>query len=363
MPRASRGSPTPLAVLGLAAIALAVPVGCGSHDSPSAKPRTKPAPPPAKVAVDCRRYASPRGSDRSRGTRRVPYRTVRRLVRSLRAGQTGCLLSGTYRHRRVVELRRPRVTLRSAPGARATIDGALEIERKARHVTVAALRLTSHNRRFFTPLKVQASDARVVRNVIFGSVDSICVQVGGSEAAPQRVVIEENRIGRCSREGKLDHQIYLAETRDSVVRGNVLTGNAGGWGVHLYPNADATLVEHNVIDGDYGGVVFAGDGHETSDRNVVRNNAITFSTQRGNLEGSWSGGPEGSGNVAYNNCLYSRGPGAPAGLSRTAGFAARGNTVLRGSPYRSRRRRDYRFRRNSPCRALVGDVSARAGRR
>jgi hypothetical protein len=363
MPRASRGLPNLPAVLGVAAIALAVLAGCGGRDSPSAKPRTKPGPPRANVAVDCRRYASPRGSDRARGTRRAPYRTARHLVRSLRTGQTGCLLRGTYRHRGVVHLRRPRTTLRNAPGARATVDGAIQIERRARGASVAGLRLTSHSRTFFTPVKVEASDARVVRNVIFGSVNSICVQVGGSEAAPQRVVIEENLIGRCSREGKLDHQIYLAETRDTVVRWNILTGNAGGWGVHLYPNADRTLVEHNVIDGDYGGVVFAGDGEETADGNVVRNNAITFSTRRGNLEGSWSGGPEGSGNVAYNNCLFSRGPGAPAGLSRTAGFAARGNTVLRGSPYRSRSRRDYRFRQDSPCRRLVGDVSARAGRR
>src|SRR5918996_2524441 len=152
MPGAPRGSPRLLGLLALAVLAMA---GCGGHDSPSAKPRTKPGPPLAKVAVDCRRYASPHGSNRSRGTRRAPYRTVRRLARSLRAGQTGCLLSGTYRHRGVVHLLRPRTTLRNAPGARSTVDGAIQIERPAREASVAGLRLTSHSRRFFTPIKVE----------------------------------------------------------------------------------------------------------------------------------------------------------------------------------------------------------------
>jgi hypothetical protein len=355
----------------VAAVAATLPLtGCGGGErrpGPREAPDpTASAPPPTPSprqapASGCDRFASRRGSDRRSGSRAHPYRTVERLLRSLSAGQTGCLLRGRYRHRGVAMVRRPRVTLRSAPGARAVIDGAVWIERSARGARLTGLRLTSGSATFRIPLKVQADDVTISDNVVTGTTSTSCILVGTDRTA-RRTVIERNRITRCGSSGKLDHLIYLNHTRNAVVRWNVLSGNPGGWAVHLYTEADGTLIEHNVIDGNHGGVIFAGAGGETSDRNVVRRNAITFSRPRWNLEGSWSGGPRGRGNRAYGNCVYSTGLSARSGIAPEQGFTAYDNVVLSGSPYVDRRRADFRFRAGSPCASRVGDV-ARAVRR
>ena len=62
---------------------------------------------------DCDRFASPSGSDygRRRGGLRHPYRSVPPLLRSLRAGQTGCLEPGTYWHGGLARLNRRGTTL------------------------------------------------------------------------------------------------------------------------------------------------------------------------------------------------------------------------------------------------------------
>lgn len=304
----------------------------------------------------CTRFASPRGSDRTRGTHRRPFRTVKRLTRSLRRGQTGCLFRGRYRHRGVAEIRRPGVTLRSVHGARARVDGTIWIDPSAVGARVAGLFLTTSDPLFSIPLKVQADRAVVTGNVITGRANTICLVVG-SEHAARDVLVERNRITRCGRTDKYDHLIYLVHSRGAVVRWNVLSDNPGGWAVHLYPDADGTLVEHNVIDRNEGGVIFAGDGGDTSDDNVVRNNAITFSGPRWNLEGSWSDGPVGSGNVAEDNCLYSAGPSAPSGIAVLDGFAETRNVVLGRSPYGARQGAGHRFAADSPCARLVGNVA------
>ena len=167
----------------------------------------------------------------------------------------------------------------------------LEVMPEARAARVHHLRFDATHYDSTAALKVQADDTVVSDNEITKGGNGICVQVATFNAA-RRVIIERNRIHNCGpADSKYDHQIYLQSSRDAIVRRNILTGNRGGWGVHLYSDADGTLVEHNIIDGNRGGVVFAGDGEETSDRNVVRNNAITNSGPRWNIEASWSGGP------------------------------------------------------------------------
>jgi hypothetical protein len=279
-------------------------------------------------------------------------------VRSLRRGWTGCLQSGRYAHLRPVLMRHPGVTLRSAPGARAAVDGAIWIEPSAPGVRLSRLYLTARDELFSIALKIQADDVRIDHDTITTATNSICVLIG-SEHPVERTTIEGNRIRNCGETGKYDHLLYLHSSRDAVIRWNLLTANPGGWAVHLYPDADGTVVEHNVIDGNQGGVVFAGDGEgNTSDLNLVRNNAITFSGPRWNIESSWSDGPQGVGNTADHNCVFSMGPDAPGGVAAQNGFTASDNPVIPGSPYVNRERADYRFLPGNPCIPLVGDVSA-----
>jgi hypothetical protein len=322
-------------------------------DAPPPAPVPVPAQPvqtPASPTVSCDELASPHGSDRWSGTRQRPFRSVPRLLRALRSGETGCLLPGRYRHHGPAELRRPRMRLVGIEG-RVRVDGAIWIAERARGAQIRALDLTASDRTYFIPVKVQADRARVLDNRIRGSRSTTCVLIGSTRRTVG-VRIEGNWIHDCGRRGKLDHLIYVQNARRTVIRGNVLNANRGGWGVHLYPNADGSIVERNLIDGNQGGVIFGGDRFQTSDRNLVRWNAITFSSPRWNVESSW-GGPVGSGNVARANCLYSTGRDAPTGLGWPSGFTIQPNVSEDSSPYSARDRHDFRFPAGSRCAKLV----------
>lgn len=347
----------------VAALALALSIGLLELAEQPAEP-SPPAPPslPAvgdsEEIADCDRFASPSGSDfgPGRGGLRHPYRSVPRLLRSLRGGQAGCLEPGVYRHGGVARITRPGTVLRGLGPGPVQIRSPIWIMPGATGAQLLGVSLTSRNREYPEPLKVQASRARVAGNQITGSTNTICVLIG-SQHRTHSVTIEGNRISHCGRHGKFDHLIYVQNTIGTTIRWNLLTDNPGGWAVHLYPNADDTLVEHNVIDHNRGGVIFAGDDGDTSDRNVVRDNAITYSGPRWNIEGSWSDDSTGTDNLAYSNCLFSRAAGGPAGIGEAEGFAAEANLVLSESPYIDRGSGDYAFYPESPCRFLVGDVA------
>jgi F5/8 type C domain-containing protein/Big-like domain-containing protein/parallel beta helix pectate lyase-like protein len=309
---------------------------------------------PAEGASGCTKVASTSGSDSASGSESAPYKSVQKLVASLGAGQTGCLRQGTYGGSDVY-LRTPDVTLQSYPGEKATITAFFEAYPEADRARINHLRFNGATHGNSTGLKLQGDDIVFSDNDVTKGGNGICILAGSQNT--QRVVIERNRIYNCGPSGsKYDHQIYLAHTRGVIVRWNILSGNAGGWGVHLYMDGDGTVIEHNVIDGNLGGVVFAGDGSNHSDSNQVRNNAITYSNPRWNVEGSWSGGAKGTGNEAHHNCVYSTGPSSPSGVATQDGFSAHDNTVLSGSPYVNRSTGDYHFRSDSPCASLVGDV-------
>jgi len=338
-------------IAALLTVALA-PLSAASALSPI-DPMAEPFPPVAvdMSEVDCDRFASPKSVDRRRrGTARRPLRSVPRLLRTLKAGQTGCLLPGRYHHDNPATLSRPGVKLVGL-GGRAKVDGAIWITERARRAQIRGLDLTATDSDFFIPLKVQANGARIAGNRIRGSRSTTCVLIGSTHRT-RNVRIERNWIHRCGRRGKLDHLIYVQDAVGTVIRGNVLSDNPGGWGVHLYPNADRSVVERNLIDGNQGGVIFGGDGSRSSDGNVVRANAITYSDPRWNVEGSWDDAV-GVGNVAYGNCLYTIGRDAPAGIARRVGFATGPSVSSDSSPYAVRRPRQYRFPDASPCGLLV----------
>jgi hypothetical protein len=345
---------------------LALTAGCAGGDSGQGQPAAaSPPPPQAKAAGPCDRYAAPNGSRRGRGTRGRPYGSLRRLVRGLRRGEVGCLMAGRYRHRGVVSMRRAGTTLRPLGKAHVTIDGAIWVLSRARGARITGLSLTSHDPVYSIPIKIQADDVSLDRNDITAARNISCVLIG-SDRKVARTVVELNRIHRCGRTGKLSHLLYVVHTQGAVIRDNLLLDNRGGWAVHLYPDADGTLVEGNVIDSNKGGVIFAGEGGSTSDQNVVRENVITNSAPRWNIESSWSGGPQGQGNLAERNCLFSAGPGSPSGIGFVNGFKQSGNVVARGPVYVDRRAGDYRLRGGSRCAAVLADVGGaklRAGPR
>jgi Right handed beta helix region len=310
----------------------------------------------SQAASGCTKVASPTGSDDAEGTEAAPYLTLEQLVESLDEGEVGCLRAGTYGGDSVY-FDTPRGQLRSYPGELATITAFMEVRPPAVGAHIHHLRFDASHHSNNTGVKLQADHTVFSDNELTKGGRGVCLLAGSYHPA-QGIVIERNHIYDCGpSSSKLMHQLYLSHTRGAIVRWNILDGNAGGWGVHLYTDADDTLIEHNVIDGNQGGVIFAGTGGETSDRNVVRNNAITSSSPRWNIEGSWSGDAPGQGNVATDNCVHSTGRDAPSGIGDQDGFTATANTATGSSPYVDRLNGDFRFDPSSPCATLVGDVA------
>jgi parallel beta-helix repeat protein len=315
----------------------------------------------ARPKNPCNRAASPAGDDGAAGTPTRPFESVERLVDALRPGEVGCLLGGTFSEHVVIRRGgspgRP-ITLRSAPGRRARLVGTLDVGTS--DIVIAGLRLDGRGR-----ASPQVNGVRITfRGNEITNEEGICVILGaGFESGYDRarsVVIDRNRIHNCGRLPPTghDHGIYVEGTNGVRITNNFIYDNAD-YGIHLYPDAQGTYVARNVIDGNGGGVIFAGEdsGGEydrayASRNNVVRNNVISNSRVSHNIE-SWWGGPAGSGNIATRNCLWN---GADGNVSDEVGFRAAGNIVARPI-FRDRRRGDLRLKPRTACSRILSGRS------
>jgi parallel beta-helix repeat protein len=318
--------------------------------------------------VNCDKVAATNGSDSAAGTADAPYRTAQKLSDSLLAGQTGCLHAGTYdEDLRVGHGGRDGapVTIRSYPGERARLLGRLWIARGADYVTIAALDLNGVNPEYNLPSPtVNSSHATFVDNDVTNEHHAICFNLGNSSYGRAiNTVIERNRIHDCGvlPAANHDHGIYVAEADDTKIIGNLIYDNADR-GIQLYPNAQRTVIQGNVIDGNGEGIIFSGDGGETSSYNDVEFNVITNSNLRNNVE-SWypSGNPIGTGNVVTSNCISGgvRDTGN-GGIGEQIGFKATAN-LLDPVQYANRAAKDFTLPAGSQCAALLargqGDVT------
>jgi parallel beta-helix repeat protein len=338
------------AFVALATVVAAVATSAGAGSVGLARPKSP-----------CNRAASPAGDDGAAGTFTRPFRSVERLVDALRPGEVGCLLGGTFSEDVVIRHGgrpgRP-ITLRSAPGRRARLVGTLDVGTS--DIVIAGLRLDGRGR-----ASPQVNGARITfRGNEITNEEGICVILGaGFESGYERarsVVIDRNRIHNCGRLPRTghDHGIYVEGTNGVRITNNFIYDNAD-YGIHLYPDAEGSYVARNVIDGNGGGVIFAGEdsGGEydrayASRSNVVRNNVISNSRVSHNIE-SWWGGPAGSGNVATRNCLWN---GAEGNVSEQVGFRAAGNIVAR-PVFRDRRRGDLRLKPRTACSRILSSRS------
>ena len=310
-------------------------------------------------AAACNRAASVSGSDSQPGTVARPFRTIEKLAERLRPGQVGCLLGGTFEQdvflRHGGATGRP-ITLMSAPGRRATIVGSFDVGPDANNVVIKNLRLEGRG-----GASPQVNGDRVTfrGNEITNDHTGICVLLGaGFEdgyGVARDIVIDHNHIHDCGRlpAAGHDHGIYVEGTENVRITNNVIYDNAD-YAVQLYPNAQRTYVARNIMDGNGGGVIFAGEkaGGEyrnayASSNNVVRNNVISNSREYHNVESSW-GGPVGTGNVATRNCVWN---GADGNISDPVGFLASKNVVARPA-FRNRAAGDFRLMHRSVCRRI-----------
>jgi parallel beta-helix repeat protein len=290
------------------------------------------------------------------------------FIAGLEDGETGCLREGVHTIAEVASITAPGVVLTSYPGESVTLAGRLWIEPQAVGAVVQGLTLDGRNPETKPSPTVNADDAVLRGNDITNHHQGICVAVSNYEDLPptRGVLIEDNVIHDCGALPATNHHhgIYVSHARDTVIRDNLIYGNADR-GVQLYPDADDSVVTGNVIDGNGEGVIFGGGTSSSSDDNLVANNVITGSTIRWNIQSHWQG-PVGSGNVARDNCVWATQSGYYGGDPEGSGIedmnGARAiDNVVADPGYADPAAGDYRISPASPCLDVLGPLSPFAG--
>lgn len=275
---------------------------------------------------------------------------VERLLRSLRPGGTGCLRGGVYQGE--VKVTSSHVKLRSYPGERATIEGRLWVTSDARDVLIADLGLDGRNSAALPSPTVNGAGIRFAGVNATNHHDGICFDIGSSRYGRAReVTIEHSRVHDCGRlpANNTEHGIYVASATDTRIVSNLIYDNADR-GIQLYPDAQHTVIEHNVIAGNGEGIIFSGAEGQASNDNLVQHNVITDSRLRANVE-SWypAGNPVGVGNLVRDNCLYG---GHGANGHAGSGFHASSNLIA-DPRYGNAPRGDFQIAASNPCAKLL----------
>jgi parallel beta-helix repeat protein len=300
----------------------------------------------------CTAFAAPSGNDRAAGSASEPVRTVDALLRRLHAGDTGCLAGGAVFEGDVAirhggTPRRP-LTLTSFGGRPATIRGRLYIPAHSDYVHIVGLNLDGRNQGDMPSPAVNGSYAMFRYDDVTNYHTGICFQLGNPGwGRPVGTLIARNRIHDCGQlpANNKQHGIYVEASDQATIVNNYIYDNADR-GVQLFPDAQRTLVAHNVIDANGEGVIFSGDGdHASSDNRLVKN-IISNSMIRHNVE-SWWPGPVGHSNVVYSNCLWG-GADRNGNVAQPRGFELGINAVA-DPRFVDAAHGDFRLRSSSGC--------------
>lgn len=327
--------------LAVAAFAALRPTADGAPDYRGRSPST---------LADCTYVAAPNGDDDAAGTAAAPYRTAGHLVARLRAGETGCLRAGTFAEEVTIRAGGSRgapIVLAAAPGEAVTLRGRLVVADGADDVVVTGLRLNGRNDEALPSPTVNGDRVAFLRNDVTNEQTAICFVLGstGGYGTAVDVMLSENRIHHCGRlpATNRDHGVYVESARRARIVDNVIYENADR-GVQLYPDAQGTVVERNVIVANGEGIIFSGEGDLASNGNRVVGNLIGDSRLRWNVESYW---PDriGTDNVVEGNCLWN---GREGNIAEQIGFSARENRFARPL-FVDRERGDFRQRPESPC--------------
>jgi parallel beta-helix repeat protein len=303
----------------------------------------------------CALVASPSGSDRARGTASRPLQSVQHLLNRLAPGQTGCLRGGIYREAVKVNRGgsgpRSRVTLTSYPGERATLVGRLYLTRRASYVTIADLNLNGRNREGLPSPDIASLGATFVGDDVTNEHTEICF-ILGSEFYGRAIntLIQGNRIHDCGVEPSTneDHGIYVAVADNAHILDNVIYKNTDR-GIQIYPDAQGTVVEHNIIDHNGEAIAFGGE-HTTSNNSTVAFNLITNSTLGPDISSFFPRDtPVGVNNVVHDNCIFG---GAHGTVNRPFGFSVAATKAV-NPRYASPASGNYSVPGGNPCAAYV----------
>jgi chitodextrinase len=320
--------------------------------------------------VGCDKYASPLGVDANAGTLALPLRTVGKLLDSLSAGQTGCLVgsAGPFALEDLT-IDTPDITLTSVPGQRATFRGSLYLNSAANGVTLRDFDLDNTDSTRIA-VKLNADDVTISNMDITNdnkpngtsNYNGICVLAGpgfeqGDAYIVSNLVVEKSRIHNCGDDAH-EHSLYLEGTRNPIIRDNYLYGNYG-IGLDLYPDTQGMIAEYNVIYGNsragkenvgFAGEVAGGEysSDHASSNNVVRYNVITNPVSRYNVDSYFpSTKVRPAGNAVTDNCVWNA-PMGNFGYDNSGDYAQSDNKDV-DPRYVDAAAADFRLQSGSPC--------------
>ncbi len=319
---------------------------------------------PAGNPSSCAYFASPSGSDSAQGTQSAPFATPTKLEETLRAGQKGCLESGTYGGTGSTWSfegsgnSSASVELTAAAGATPVIEGLLLID--GSYVDFNGLTIDGSNTAYNAErsgttcpypisngMEINGSDDTLENSTFYQSVASLRgngIGIGWNGASNNDVIRYDKiyNVGLCD---DFDHILYLSSGSGTRIYDNWVYNDQHGWGVQIYPFASNASVYSNVIDDAGSGVVFASSGPN----DTFYNNVVTNSTGIVNRDTGQDDPGVGvtcleltSGDQIYNNDFYNN----PGGASTGCGSAISGSADV-NPEYANASAGDYRVQNSA----------------
>ncbi len=315
----------------------------------------------ADASPACDLVAAPNGSDSGPGTLAAPFQTAQKLVTSLQPGQTGCLRAGTYtesvtfRHGGTASAP---ITLTSYPGESATVVGRIYVAEGADYTTIMGLNLDGVNAARQQSPMIDANHVTFSHDDVTNDHTSICFGIGSATWGwATGTLITHSRIHDCGvlPATNYQHGFYIGGATGTTIEWNLIYANADR-GIQLYPEADYTTIDHNIIDDNGEGIIISGTDGVASSYTNVYDNVVSDSNQRADVQSWWpAGNPVGVGNTVHDNCVW----GGREGTVDTSGggFSAQDNLNV-NPEFANAATHDYQMSAASPCLGLVGDVQA-----
>jgi hypothetical protein len=317
------------------------------------------------AAPGCNKYANAStGNDTTgTGTKEKPYKTLKKLVTSVKAGEVGCLQSGQTFANEADKTGNGELSLSTTKGEAgkpititstsatepATIAHPVSLQNGANYYTFTHLifkwkdpaphgcwnaegnpvegkiiheplngtcEAGAGNAEDHVQIAVSGKSDSFTYDDINAEHSTICINVTNYPSTPaENTHIENDRIHGCGppviktseggfptvneEPGWHDHGIY-DYGKNGVFKNNYIYESSRN-GVVFYPIGESSVAEHNVIDANGNGVTFGSNSKETLKWNIITSSK---SPRKDDDFGITAGGLPGKGNVAEHNDVY-----------------------------------------------------------
>jgi len=312
----------------IALLVFAVAPGTGYGEASDDGPIGSALPPALKSSAGRAIYVSPKGSDRSPGTLTRPKRTIQRALDGARPGQRILVRKGVYEE----SIRIQRSGTRDAPITLAAYRGEQVVVRPrpaggdtyAIQVSAPFIRIRG--------LVLEGASGTSSANV-FLDEDASSVELRANQIrnGQDQGIVTDSETSNVQIIGNIvhghgaglpgqhqSHGMYVNGTRHLIVN-NVVYNHPRGFGIHIYPNNDGTIVAGNTVAfNELGGMVVGGGDVSNI---TIRNNIFAYNGRYGISITDDAEGTRIDTNLLYRNTsgdIRSKADGVTIGENTTA---------------------------------------------